>query len=509
MATQSTPPAPNPLPEEPANSGSPPGQPTFDSRQETGTTATVERSAPSVFVNSEPIREDQVQNAVKFLSHPKVRGSPVMYRRSFLEKKGLSREEIDEAFRRVPDTSPPTTSVPATVTTQDGQLKTSTAVQAVAPAQNLQLAAPATVSKTGFLTQFGWSHAFLAIGLLAASGAGTALLVKKSIIPRLKSWIRKVVSEDDEEKTPNSKPNLAEEATAAAKAAAAAASDVAKVSQELLSSKHAERIYFEEFKRALDLQVQEMVSMSKSMRNLEGKTFSYSGEEDPRAKLKKPYANGKVDVDVRSVRSSTPSVDNSAPPHPKSYMEIMSMIQRGEKPDNIREINDLPPNPNQQLSNPRLAPITKPWETAQSQPNSTQVFSGDEGYNLQDRFYSQINGNGSVIGRQQRNSGVTEIETENESRVPAVAKDSPVVRRWVPPQPPPVVMPEAAEAIRRPKSIPKEPQPTYDDRASVQSSDGADELQRITKISELGGSSENSRIDTEIQEEHDYTGEEN
>lgn len=56
----------------------------------------------SPFVNSEPIREDQVQNAVKFLSHPKVRGSPVMYRRSFLEKKGLTKEEIDEAFRRVP-----------------------------------------------------------------------------------------------------------------------------------------------------------------------------------------------------------------------------------------------------------------------------------------------------------------------------------------------------------------------------------------------------------------------
>lgn len=59
-------------------------------------------SPPSVFVNSEPLREDQVQNAVKFLSHPKVKGSPVIYRRSFLERKGLTKEEIDEAFRRVP-----------------------------------------------------------------------------------------------------------------------------------------------------------------------------------------------------------------------------------------------------------------------------------------------------------------------------------------------------------------------------------------------------------------------
>lgn len=57
---------------------------------------------PSIFVNTEPIREEQVQNAVKFLSHPKVKGSPVMYRRSFLERKGLTKEEIDESFRRVP-----------------------------------------------------------------------------------------------------------------------------------------------------------------------------------------------------------------------------------------------------------------------------------------------------------------------------------------------------------------------------------------------------------------------
>ena len=48
---------------------------------------------------SQPMREDYVENAVKFLSHPKVRGSPVVYRRSFLEKKGLTFQEIDEARR--------------------------------------------------------------------------------------------------------------------------------------------------------------------------------------------------------------------------------------------------------------------------------------------------------------------------------------------------------------------------------------------------------------------------
>lgn len=77
-------------------------QPTNDGRQDSKVEAVKESSPTSVFVNSEPIREEQVQNAVKFLSHPKVRGSPVIYRRSFLERKGLTKEEIDEAFRRVP-----------------------------------------------------------------------------------------------------------------------------------------------------------------------------------------------------------------------------------------------------------------------------------------------------------------------------------------------------------------------------------------------------------------------
>lgn len=53
-------------------------------------------------LEAQPIREDQVENAVKFLSHPKVRTSPIVHRRSFLERKGLTREEIDESFRRVP-----------------------------------------------------------------------------------------------------------------------------------------------------------------------------------------------------------------------------------------------------------------------------------------------------------------------------------------------------------------------------------------------------------------------
>ncbi|CAI8600951.1 unnamed protein product [Vicia faba] len=93
----------------------------------------------------------------------------------------------------------------------------------------------------------------------------------------------------------------------------------------------------------LDKQIQEMKLMTNAIRRLEG-------QEDLRASQtssKRLVVNGKADYDLHSERSLSPpaSVEPSGPPHPKSYMEIMAMVQRGEKPSNIREINDLPPQP--------------------------------------------------------------------------------------------------------------------------------------------------------------------
>ncbi|KAM2755614.1 hypothetical protein PS2_017597 [Malus domestica] len=75
--------------------------------------------------------------------------------------------------------------------------------------------------------------------------------------------------------------------------------------------------------------------------------------------------------------------------------DIMAMVQRGEKPPNVKDIDDSPPDPNQQLSNPRLAPRAKPWEVGQAQNNSSQVFQSQvssEGLN------SSIQDNGQGVG---------------------------------------------------------------------------------------------------------------
>ncbi|KAJ7945872.1 peroxisomal membrane protein PEX14 [Quillaja saponaria] len=526
MATQSAA-APTAMDEKPQNGGTELVQPTNEYEQ----TAREEPAKPSEttssFVNSEPMREDQVENAVKFLSHPKVRGSPIMYRRSFLEKKGLTKEEIDEAFRRVPD-SPPI--VQTATMNQDGQLKTSSNIRQ--PVQTLQPASPppkGAATSLGTLSRyrFHWSHAILAVGLLAASGAGTVVLIKNSILPWLKSWIRKVVMEEEDAPVMKTdlKPTLAEETAAAAKAAAAAAVVVAKASQDLFSSINEETRYFKEFKNLLDIQVQETKSITNAIRRLEGKSSStgrtlLSEQEDYRVtptSSKQPIANGKVDYDLRSVKSSSSpaSVEPSTAPPPKSYMEIMAMVQRGEKPSNIRDINDLPPNPNQQPSNPRLAPRTKPWEIGQTQNSSVQVLQpqvNGEGLNskVQETTY-QFDDDTSVPWWQRKNARTAQIDNEiefNAAPYGARSSEQPVQRSWVPPQAPPVQMPEAAEAIRRPKPLVQKEQ-FPNDQSVAQPSDESDELQRITKLSESGGaidatvvsSTVNSSEIQEIQED--------
>ncbi|KAK7354058.1 hypothetical protein VNO80_19514 [Phaseolus coccineus] len=430
-------------------------------QQNSGEELGKQSSDTSVFVNSEPMREEQIQNAVKFLSHPKVRGSPVIHRRSFLEKKGLTKEEIDEAFRRVPDSAP---SVQTAAVNQDQQLNPSSNFQQQGQSQPLQTTVPAS---TGVITslatlshrRFHWSHALIAVGLLATSGAGTVILIKNSVLPWLKSWLRNVVleGENDQLKRTGSKPTLAEEAAQAAKAAAVAAADMAKASQELLASKIEEKKYFVEVVSLLDKQVAEMKLMTNAIRRLEAtRGLSVSKQEDHQvtrttSKIKQPILNGKSDYESRSVRSSSPpvSVQPSSAPHPKSYMEIMAMLQRGEKPSNIREIDDSPPNPYQQPSNPRLAPRAKPWEVSQVQSTSTQVLQYQANGKVQDN-----GSDNSVPWWQTKNIRIKEIDNEIEYNVASVASSQqPVQRVWVPPQPPPIAMPAAAEAIRRPKSV--------------------------------------------------------
>ncbi|XP_060204847.1 peroxisomal membrane protein PEX14-like isoform X3 [Lycium barbarum] len=432
-----------------------------------------------------------------------------MYRRCFLERKGLTKEEIDEAFRRVPDPTPSVSTTQPITANEDERVKSSSTTQPLTASQNLQPVSALqsnTVRKMGYFSHFHWTHAVMAVGILAASGAGTALLFKHTVIPRLKSWIRKVVmEEEDEEGVVKGRPSLAEEAVVAAKAAAAAAADVARASQAMLASKTEEKRYFEELANLLNHQVREMKSMSSALQKLEGKS-STSGripamEQDDRripvSHSRQSYSNGELDVDARSVRSLSPpaSVEPSVAPHPKSYIDIMAMIQRGEKPSNIRDINDQPPNPNHPIPGSHVGPKPKPWEIGQSQKSSRNFLqSRGSGNGLTYGYQDNLtNGDSSTPWWQRKNARITEIEPENEKKFGSTAAPTevrPVQRSWVPPQPPPLVKPEAVVAIRQPKKPLFQKEKLTDDELMDRSSEISDDLKRITKISESGGLTE-------------------
>ncbi|XP_078431177.1 peroxin 14 isoform X3 [Wolffia australiana] len=406
----------------------------------------------------QPMREEQIQNAVKFLSHPKVRGSPVVYRRSFLEKKGLTREEIDEAFRRVPDPPPTTAGTETAKTAQAGSPeKTSVAVPSQVPSPTIQTTlAPA--QPPSLRSKLRWPYIVLAVGVLATSGAGTAVLFKNAVIPRLKAWIRKVVKEEDDSlKKEKLGPGPAEEAAEAAKAAASAAAVVAKACQDLLASRNEEKKYFETFAGLLDTQVKEMKSMGSAIRGLE--SLRESVPQPDRRKGEIHYVSGTAS-NARSSLTSDQSDSRISPMNP----QIMSMVQRGEKPPGIKDINDMPPNPNQPPSNPRLAPRAKPWETAaQAQPIPGYNQASDSELNKQ---ISQVNGDSLDWSEQTSwKQKVSDVEESKVSSYGIGSKNWPG-REWVPPQTPSVAIPESAAAIRKPKPKPPQPPPTSATTAS-------------------------------------------
>ena len=55
---------------------------------------------PATAPKQKVLRKDQIENAVRFLSHPKVKDSPLGKRIAFLEHKGLNDDEISEALKR-------------------------------------------------------------------------------------------------------------------------------------------------------------------------------------------------------------------------------------------------------------------------------------------------------------------------------------------------------------------------------------------------------------------------
>ncbi|KAJ1261174.1 hypothetical protein BS78_09G007500 [Paspalum vaginatum] len=449
----------------------------------------------------QPMREDYVQNAVKFLSHPKVKGSPVVYRRSFLEKKGLTTQEIDEAFRRVPDPQPSSTTTTASQQQVSTQGQT-TGGQTYAPVQSVH---PAAAGPVVLHTQpkFSWYRAFLAAGLLLGFGASAAVFIKKLFLPRLKSWIRSVVAEGDEtQEGKQIKAKIDEETAEAVKASASAVSAIAKTNQQLLASKDEEKKILVTLTQALDSQAKELKSLSESL-NHSRESINITREDRfsqyrPLEEHAPPaIRNGPINTSWRaSQQTNMYGTSNGdfgsgrssfvpAPTEPTSgsfsrpYAETLSTAQRGDRSSG-----------------------SKPWEMqqySQQRPGygSNSLLSDDGSYSdAQDSYAPSYHQNGKALDFQADEPRPLTHNTGVEERPPPP-------RRWVPPQPPGVLMPEAAAAIRQPKTLAKQPSSDTSEATGEMQVNGASSTSAVVTEVPVNGAAASDAGRSEIEEQSD------
>ncbi|KAM0859158.1 hypothetical protein ACQ4PT_047394 [Festuca glaucescens] len=433
----------------------------------------------------QPVREDYVQNAVKFLSHPKVRGSAVVYRRSFLQNKGLTSEEIDEAFRRVPDPQP-TAASPSTQTQPPP-------AAATAPQQTYAQPQSAIVVAQQH-PRFTWYRAFVAAGLLLGFGASAAVFIKKLFLPRLKSWIRKVVAEAQE--TAELKSKIDEETKEAVRASSEAVSAIAKTNQELLASKDEEKKILVTLTHALDSQAKVLKSLSESLSHSrdsvnvtrEDRFSHYRPLEDHAAR------NGPVNTPWRPPQQpnmyGVPNGDFGsagrpsfapAPTEPtsgsfsRSYVE--QTVQRADRSSG-----------------------SKPWEMQQyAQP---KLGYGSSTHLSEDGSYSEAQENYGPSYHQ--NGKAPDFQTEEPrplTYITGAEERPPPQRRWVPPQPPGVAMPEAVAAIRQPKSLTKQPSSDTSEAAGEMQVNGAQSSSSVAAEVPVNGSAVSDAGCGEIEEQ--------
>ncbi|XP_066305956.1 peroxisomal membrane protein PEX14-like isoform X2 [Miscanthus floridulus] len=366
------------------------------------------------------MREDYIQNAVKFLSHPRVKGSPVFHRRSFLEKKGLTSEEIDEAFRRVPDPKTNGTDAAAASTQQANNPSQSVALQPYTEVQPQAATISATVGPIAPHTnaQFSWVNALLGAGLFLGLGASAAITLKKLFIPSLKSWTRRVVAEGDENGNDEFASKLCEEIREAIKVSTSAFSDIARTNQEVLASKDEDRKVLMKLTEAFESQANVFKSLNETLNHIRENQFSRRNQLEEHVQPA-PW-NGPIDYQGRAFQQTnmyaTPP-NNSFDPGRNSFMPLAAEPSYGPFPGSYSER------------------VQRPGGYGfQPQTSKDRLSSGTWGS-------YQVGSSNHHAGNAMDDPAAVAAEFQ---------------RRWVAPQPPGVIMPEAAATIRQVRLAPRQ-----------------------------------------------------
>ncbi|KAI8365365.1 peroxisomal membrane anchor protein conserved region-domain-containing protein [Radiomyces spectabilis] len=138
------------------------------------------------------MREDMIKSAVSFLSDPKVQSAALAKKVSFLESKGMTSEEIEEAMSRVSGKS---TGASTAVTTTAAPGGTPGAVTTTVPGGMVVQTAPPPVPQR---LSYDWRDVFIAAVLAGGVSYGVWTLAKKLFGPWFKVPTQKELEEDKE-----------------------------------------------------------------------------------------------------------------------------------------------------------------------------------------------------------------------------------------------------------------------------------------------------------------------
>lgn len=440
-----------------------------ENKQEQESPASTEPPEPVLSAVTAP-REDQIQNAVAFLSHPKVRGSSTESKRSFLQKKGLTEAEIVEAVKRVPESSDTTVGAPSSSSTAE-QLAQVSRPQKPFPtgtatgqpyAQQQSVQAQQALQPAGYR----WSQIALGAGLVAVTVWG----VQRVVVPYATSWYRSWTGKPDP-----AEQNQAQIATILADAIKAQTAELrasvdsmkemlnkyeqsrsspskdgvsmAELRQELLTFAN----NLNDFRPAapsspspgipesFQRQLTDIKSLLTSINGQSGYTNPTYGGDTSSVSRQLPFGSqanqrgspgsllsGSTSPQAKHQATASPFHANGGspdpheleseaeaspegPPHPANYMDILNMLQRGEDVPGIKDIDDKPPNPDQPLAEGKMKPRPKPWERASQ--NGSSFFSGKAGGNASGSYAGS---NGVVrSGPTARSGGVEITEVAN------------------------------------------------------------------------------------------------
>ena len=381
-------------------------------------------------------RRSEISPTVLSLLSTQVTSSPESQKRQFLEKKGLTAEEIEEAFKRAPQPTTAAATTPATT----APTTTTPAAQPVAasPANSGGLRWTQVVSRTAMaigalgmlIGRFKRGGASGSAGAspdeASASRDAAATSASASETDR-KLEAARIAAERSARDAADARAQSAELARslddvkatmerARADASVAAGSTPAAVTSALDGIKRELR---DELRGAVAAAVADATA------NIAHTPTSVGSKGDPGAmpeSVKEELAQiramllasplrgthtpgaGAVDDDVELVvedttdtivppSKTTPraalgsSIDagfnqrppqhktpeppaGDAPPHPPSYMQVLDMLEKGQTPPGIRDIDDKPPDPDARIPAPKMNRRSKPWEIVRAAESS-------------------------------------------------------------------------------------------------------------------------------------------